>query len=899
LSEEKDELIIEEAEEPETTLTTEEVSEDIEDLIELENEDSEEIDEEPVEAKTETEEPAEEDTEESEKDVSEEPEEELSVESVEEAEPEADEVEVEEAESEELEDETLEEEFEIPDVPLEAETDEDLAIPDIPLDDETLIEADDLEIPDVPLEVDSKEDDSEVEFVEEISAKKADDVDADVAGFEPKKVKSKKKKKKKARKPRGKAFALSTLVGLFLALLIIALFSIPLWLGGTGRPDLYYIELVLMLIVMMIPGLFTRSVQKGILGAFIIFIISFAIPVVFTIFGLDILLSPLTPIFSSTDFSLDAFAIFSSLFSALDGIPIATVQTWIWVVDLLVMFLLTLITVAIGTWLVKNITRPKKKAKNWIAIPLLSLGMIIFVVFTPIIFSSTYGLIQASTSFLAGTTHMQDAYNVFEITGGSLPTTQQQSYISENLTQASYWLNISSANFQGLQNIGFNRIASLLSPQYGPLIAAGDQMALAMLGLTGVLFPLFNGIFELTQSLTNATDDMANFGQSSSTSLMLADTPSEMTISAIGDIDALKESIQAAIIGLDSAEAALLEVQSKLTDGDLVGAFAGVKESLDDLIISGYPDDVANLITEIINNIDSFDDQLTGFESFVEFATVNIAPTRNILWTTYYSIVGNEYLRNNRFAEAKIAFQLAINNITAIDLSTYTPDSALSGIFSMDITDDFAYFLNDLVAMMTPLLHEEFAFAATYERIDYVMSNFALETDLTFVNYTDAVAPIPEGLDAETFGIEAQVELDAFRTNLTDGYYGTAFGEIGKNLNNSLTSDFKPAEYGLLTKYTSEMFDQFIIGCQAYATQDFGGSTTGLITAENILNTDILPILTIDDPAYLKNYFGNWSIAITSIRSSMETNNTIGDHATGLSEIQLIIQSLYIDIEEK
>jgi len=864
LPDKKDKKIKEEAGEPETTLTSEDESEELEQQIQDEIEEHEET----LEAKIDSEEEIEDD--------------EISTESIE------------ETSEEEIDEETSEEEFKIPEIPVMEEADDNLEIPEIPTEEEEPIEVEDLGIPEVLEEEEVQLEDSEKDVVEEISAVETDIVDVEIKDLKEKKVKEKKKVKKK----RGPAFAFGTLIGLFLALLIIALFSIPLWLGGQGRPDLFYIELVLMFIVMMIPGLATRSVQKGILGAFIIFSISFALPLILTLFGVHVLLNPLAPIFSSTDFSIDAFNVFSSMFTALNALPIEQIQKWIWIVDLVIMFILTIITVAISTWLVKNITKPKKKVKNWVAIPILSIGMIIFVVFTPILFSSTYGLIQASTSFLAGTTNIQDAYYVFE-TYGVNPELQQQTWISDNLTNANYWLNISSTNFQGLKNIGFMNFASLISPKYGTLIAAGDQLALATLTLTGVLYPLFGGIYNLTQSLNGATEDMANFGQpSTSPSLMLNDDNTLITIKSDQEIEELKASIISSIAGMDAAEETLQEVLAKLLEADLTGDFSDIKNLLNSLEINLFPEQVGNVIEEIKTQLDSISDQLIGFENFITFTANNIQPTKYILWTTYNSLVGNEYLRDYRFTDAKEAFNQAINNATLIDL-TAPGSGGAAGVFAVEISDDYYALLGDLVDMMKPFLNEEREYAATYEKIDFIMANFAAEIDITTVDYLANSAPLVNGSNTELFGINAQAELDRFRSKLNLNAYGNMFTDIGRSINRTLTKDFRPYDFGVITNNMAQITDAFVTSCQEYSLQNFVEASNNIHIANTIMNTNLLPILSTSDPAYLQNYMNNWTVALTQIQSGMDTYNTTGDFSNGLSSIQIQIITLYPNIEEK
>ncbi len=748
-----------------------------------------------------------------------------------------------------------------------------------------------LEIPEIPLEESSEEEIIEVATPTE--EPEVEELPKEEYSFEAKKAKPVKKKKKK-----GPPFLLSTLIGLGVALLIEVLFSIPLWVGGVGRPDLFYIELVLVLIAMSIPGLFTRSLQKGILGAFMIFIVAFAVPLLLTVLGLKAILSPLTPLFASTDFSLDAFQIFKSLFPALENLPIAQIQKWIWIVDLVLMFILTIFVVVIITALIKSITKKKKKVGTWIAIPLLSIGLIIFAVFTPIIFSSTYGIIQASTSFLAGATKMQEAYGVFEGTG-STPSTQAMEWMQNNLSEANYWLNISRVNYKGLQNIGLIRIAVLVSGQYGPLIEAGDQLALATMAMTGILLPLFTGIYDLTQSLENATNDMANFGSSSSAT-SAKNVLTQLSTKSLEDIDQLKEDIIRAIEGLDKAENALNIIQQRIAQQDIQGSFDEVKAKLESINIAELPAKVGDIINEIRVRLDQFDGQLEGFVNFISYTADNLEPTKKILWASYNTIVGNEYLKLRRFKNAADAFTYAYQNISAISgIATYTPTGNLTNIFAAAITEDFTFLLNDLIGIMSPLLQEEIAFAQTYDEITKIMRAFAAEADISQVDYSSLSTPLATANSTDVYGAIAQSALDAFRTKLQNTTFGSMFNNIGTRFDKILTDDFRPLEFGIMTKFMGTIVAYYLTSCESYANQYFTEAINNITIADNIMTNDLLPILNVNDPRYLQDYYNNWSLALGELKIKMETYNTPANYSNGLTAIQDTILVLYANVEEK
>jgi len=837
LSEEKDtEEIIEETEEPETTLTTEE---------------EEEILEEPIEAEETTDEPLE-----------------IEEESIEaETTDEAEEIEV-------------EKELEIPEIPLEVEAEEPLEVEE------------EFEIPDIPLEVEEEE----VIEVEELDAEPEEEVDivVDEEVVEAEEVKPVKKRKK--RKKRSRKMLTGLIIGVIAALVIEVSFSIPFWLNGVSRPDLYYIELVLILIAMALPGLFSRSVLEGLLGGFIIFLAAFVPPLVLSLSGLNVILNPLTPLFSSVDYSIPAFEAFKSLFSALGEIDFNSVRYWIWIIDLVLMFILVVLVVVIATALVKSITIKKKKVGHWIGIPLLSIGLIVFAIFTPIIFSSTFGIVQASSAFLGGSAKMQEAYAIIETEGMS---TQSLEDFSGLMAEANQMMGDAQINFQGLRNIGLFNLLTIIPNQYSPFIEAGDQLALATLALTDILVPLFNGIFDLTSSLNNATDSMAGFGTSPSMMLGGIGNPG-IYQNDLADVADLKLKIIAAIAGLDDAEEALTEVQADLESGDFDEAFAGVTEALDRIDTAKLPAFLSGPISQIIEEVGGYGNHITGFTDLLAYTTSSIGPTKGILWTAYNSIEGNENLRYYKFTDAKHSFQQAVNNITSITLETYIPTPELTGIVSADVTGDFSLLLNDLLGLMEPLLNEELNYAITLEGIDSMIAEFYAAPDLTAIDYLSLYSPITDANTTAVFGISAQVKLDEFRTNIATEAYGTEFNGAGVSLEGVLTKDFRPQAFGEITNKTAHALWFFLIGCEEYSNQNFASATANLIIADVVIDTDVLPIILIgSDPQYLQNYLNNWSLTIKSIIGHMETYDTGGEFANGLIAINTEFNDLYTATDEQ
>ena len=764
---------------------------------------------------------------------------------------------------------------------IEDAKEEELTVPEIPLEEEG--EEEEFTIPKVPLEAESEEE-------KPIDTEEDDELEIPELEAEEETEKIKKPKKKKQKSP---ALWIGLAIGLAIAIIAEVLFTIPAWLYDTSSPDLFYIELVVILIAMMIPGLVSRSIQKGLLGATIIFVVIFGLPFLMMAFNV-VLLNPLTPLFSSTDFALGALDVFSDLFDI--QYDIAALQKWIWIIDLVLMFLLMVVVVTIAAALIKNITLPKKKVGNWIGIPLLGLGLIIFAIFTPIIFSSTYGIIQASTSFLAGTSKLNTAYGLFETDIGD--PQQLDIEIGPVLTEASYWFNISQRNYQGLRNIGLISFAVLVSGQYGPLIEAGDQLALATLSFTQVLYPLFNGVFTLTNSLNNATDSLAGFGQTGGTSYFTKGI-NDIQINDESDIEELKASLMESINGMDEAQESLNNVLIALQEADVSGSFDEVEAALDDLDLDRMPTKLADVILQIKDNLGLFKGQLDGFETLINYTNEALNPTKDLLWIAYYTIIGNDYLKKYNFDVALEAYTNATDIIDAIDeIPSFTPGSGLENIFAITITDNFSVLLEDLLAFMDPLLNEQKYFAKTYIEITKMLQ--ILETngnDITTVDYAfnPLTTILANASQTATYGALANSELISFRGHILAGDYGNAFNDIGVSFDKILTDDFKPQEFADYTVFLASSLDYFWKGCEEFNLEHITYAVGNLTDASDVMQANVIDVFNREEiPDYFEIYLDAWSVALNAIKDSMVDYGL----SAGVS-IQGYLNTLQTEIAEK
>jgi hypothetical protein len=684
-------------------------------------------------------------------------------------------------------------------------------------------------------------------------------------------------------------------IGIVLAIIIEVLFSIPLWSSGTNRADLLYIELVLIFIAMMIPGLLTRSIQKGLIGGAIIFAISFGLPFLINIKSV-LISNPLTPLYSSTAFALEAYSVFENLFSI--DFDLAGIQKWIWTIDLVLFFLLMVIITTLGSWLIKNITVSKKKTKHWIGIPLLSLGLIIFIIVLPLIFSSTFGVIQASTAYLAGSSKFSEATSLFQESDGQLSTSELET-LEETLGQASYWFNLSETNYRGLKNIGVINMAQMFAGEYAPLIEAGDQLALATLSFTKIVYPLFTGINDLTSSLNNATQNIANFGSEGSSTdySSLAIQPKQFET-----LDELLEAIQEAIGQLEQTKSDLTQVNDQLQKDKLSDSFEETYQKLQEIDLEKLNPKLKETIEQLRNTLGDYKGEVAGFESFLNYTTTVIDPTKDLLWVSYYTLVGNDHLRNYRFNDAIEPFENASVIVQDIDLTEYNPPQEIGDLFSIEITDQFSLLLEDFISLLDPLLIEEIYFSNTYQRISDLYQYFStIDYNVSLINWglipTDLLTVANE---TEYYGGLAEDQLTVIRYNLQQNEYGDFFDSIGDNFDKIFTSDFSPNEFGSKTNYFANIMVTFLDACNAYVVdENFVYASNTIAIATTIATDEIIGKFATDTPEYFSNYLETWCYAVLDLETTINENNNALTYENGLLEMQTILQSIETDVNPK
>jgi len=760
---------------------------------------------------------------------------------------------VEEVEAEKTEEVDVEEEAEEEEViELETEPSEELDIPAIPVESE--------------IEEEEPEEELKIPDAEAIEAEVIDDEDV---------LEAKPRRKKKKKKSTWPLFWIGLAVGLIIAVGAEILFTIPYWNTGASSPELYYAEVVILLIAFMLPGLFSRSILKGIFGGFILFVISFGLPFLMLVFNV-IILNPMTPLLSSSLFAIDAYDLFKDMFNLT-----LTVQEWMkWIIgliDLVIMFALTVIIVTLTTGLVKVVTRPKKKVGHWIGIPLLSIGIIVFTIFMPLALSSTYGIIHASTSFLAGSSYFVTGLSSFQNSNGSLETLENDPLLEDGLEKASEWFNISYVHYDGLRNIGVISFVALVAGQYRPLIEAGDQLALASLAFTQVLYPLFLGIAAISDSLGSATDNLVNFGTSPS-SIPYGDKTIRAQAVNQTKLDELKASILATITSLEDAETALDIVNNKLETKDVLGAFEETEALLAGIKTESMNPQVGGIIDNIRGQLTSFKGNLIGFTEFINFTSHALTPTKEILWTSYFSLVGNEYLKNYDFVTAYDAYDNATEHVALIDPAdlAFVSTTTLGGIFAVNITEGFSTMLEDLVALMDPLLNEQKFFAQTYiglnANLDYLaLDNFTI-TDVDYGLTTIAAVNVSAEL-TRSFGIIAQAEADSFTLKLQDNSYGSFFNTTGGNFYEALTDDFKAADFGDKTYSLVQVMGNLIKGFEEYSVLNYMDAEVSLLLADTIMQTEIATAILVDTPTFFVDLLAHWDSAISTIRDIVIANS--------------------------
>ncbi|MFW9924979.1 MAG: hypothetical protein ACFFDW_17010, partial [Candidatus Thorarchaeota archaeon] len=410
------------------------------------------------------------------------------------------------------------------------------------------------------------------------------------------------------------------------------------------------------------------------------------------------------------------------------------------------------------------------------------------------------------------------------------------------------------------------------------------------------LYPLFLGIFELTNSFNQATSSMANFGQSESP-MLYPDSSSRNQITATNDTEQLKVDLLSSIEGLDNAQAALDIVLTNIETKDISAIFADVGVAFDGLDLEKFPVKVADIITQMEDRLMEYEGELAGLIDFIEYTSLSLGPTKDLLWISYYNIVGNDFIKKYDFVSAYEAYFNASEIIDSMDIiPDFTPNPALADVFAVQLTDGFSTLLQDMFNMMDPIIDEEMFFAQTYSEISTMMGIFASDSNnITEIDYTTPIVDISySATNTRDIGLIAEDKVISFRNNVTINKYGDSYQSIGQDIVGIFTEDFKPEEFGEYTYQISETMRYFWQGCKSYQMEYYDFARDNLTNAYDIIQNNIIAFIVPDDfPDYYETYLYAWGNAITLVSNTM-TN--IYDKYLGSTDIKNALDNLQTSI---
>ncbi|MFW9923997.1 MAG: hypothetical protein ACFFDW_11995, partial [Candidatus Thorarchaeota archaeon] len=302
-------------------------------------------------------------------------------------------------------------------------------------------------------------------------------------------------------------FWIGFLIAVGFSAIIMVIFN---FIGTSSHPGLAYVELVLLMICAIIPGLFVRKVGKGILGGLMVFALQFFIPlIVFYATGQN----P-HALFSPYFLFLNALGLIKMGVEDVLGfsfIPITPeimdyynqysgYVTFVWIFDLLIMFSLIITLIIASSWLFSNIlTKKARSFWSWCVLPGQALVIIVNLFIVPYILLSMSSTVQIGGALAAGGANLGDIVTPFATGNTSLEGLDTEAILA-SLDRADFWFDIAKDNYFGLNKLMFMSLMEKISGRYAIIPHIFNSTIYAGFELLAALQPLGHGFFDNSNS---------------------------------------------------------------------------------------------------------------------------------------------------------------------------------------------------------------------------------------------------------------------------------------------------------------------------------------------------------------------------------------------------------------
>ncbi|MEA2071228.1 MAG: hypothetical protein U9O98_08055 [Asgard group archaeon] len=707
-------------------------------------------------------------------------------------------------------------------------------------------------------------------------------------------------------------FWIGVFIGLGVSAIVMIIFN---FVGAPYNPLLAFIEIVLLLTCTTLPGLFIRKIGKGILGGLIVFGVQFFVPlIIFYISGQN----P-AAFYSPYFISLNALGFIREGLTDFFGfsfIPLppevetyynqyANYTSFIWLLDLVIMFGIILMLVIFSSWLFGNMFT--EKAKNfwtWFLLPFQAIVIILNLFVIPWALLCTSHTTHMAGALAAGAGNVAEVAMPFAQGNTTGFDSFDPELILQQIDRADYWFDIAQKNFRGLNSLYYMRFLHAVSGRYGFLVSILNHTMFAGFELLAAIQPIAHGTFENTNmsgvevdGLYYQVDEFMEIYDTFSTSFnTTSGKPSESMIDdAEIQVDGITSDLDYLLINyFDDALEHLLKADEILNRIDP-----------DEMRNIGGNPEIESALNDLADQLENITEMTNEYRVMLPFAIDLLDESPHMIRSLFDLLIGNVRLvLGYQFDQAQ---QYLNNATTELDQVTaiFTPETELE-MQESETAIGFYSFFEDLINLMYPIIAEEGYISGSIDNTINALDEFHDEgtntTDIETTNYVTLFnfmgISIENSDNAVTAGSNASAVISTMNESITNDDYSIMTGPAN-NLLQLVTDQFQPEPFAEVMYYQTLAINDTFAAVRNIANND---STMVSVKLDNaIFNIDEAITITEENPntpvGALKSFLESFRDAILGIKNAVDDANDAGlPIDTAIPSVNSSINTLYHSI---
>jgi hypothetical protein len=709
-------------------------------------------------------------------------------------------------------------------------------------------------------------------------------------------------------------FLIGILIAIGFSAVVMIIFH---FIGAAYNPGLGYIEIVLLLLATTIPGLFVRKVGKGILGGMIIFGLQFFIPlIIFYASGQN----P-AAFFSPYYFFLNILGLFNKAIVEVLGfqnIPIppeveqiynqyGSYTSFIWLLDLLIMFGVMLTLVIASSWLGANLFTEKAKSFwTWFVLPFQVIFIIANLTIVPWLMVSTSSFAQIGASLAAGGANIADSAMPLVENSTDFDSLDFDDLLAK-MDLADEWFTIAQDNYKGLNDIWYFDLLRAVTGRYSFAVDILNYTLTAGFELIGALKPFAHGLFDNSNNTGVEVDGfyyqfddfMGIYEELSSTFNMTANAtkPSETFLSNIENNVTLIT---------DDVEYLIDEYFDEVLEHILVADQVLGQIDPNNLRNVGGNAYIEDLLNQGADGLESIINVTNDYRLLLPIAIDLVTESPHLIRGMLNMLIGNiRLLMGYQFDQSQVYLTNATNELSYID-AIFTPTREAE-LANSTVALGFFHFFDDLLDLFSSIIGEEGYLSgamdntikALDEFYDDGINNISLaSTDFNNVwDYMDQA--IANSTLAISNGLVANSTLGLINSRSSSQEYAMLSG-AASGITSIFNNTFQPAEFAMVIDGMIKSINSTFATSYYIYNNDEANTVASLNEAEANINDTIAVVDTVPGtPLYsLKPFLEAYKNATSGIGDAIAPYIGTGTINLAVPAVEDSLMVLYTTIHD-